>query len=132
MTMRRPVTESAPLVLIVGHDQTTREMYAEFLTYSGYRVALADAAEEAVEKARQLHPSLITTSIGLQNGDDGCVLCERLKRDDDTGTIPVVVVTAWALGGHIERAKRAGCDAVLLKPCPPTTLLSEIRRYLGN
>jgi CheY-like chemotaxis protein len=132
MTARRAVNESAPLVLIVEQDQSTREMYAEFLAFSGFRVALAEYADEAVEKARTLRPSIITTSIGLQKGDDGCVLCERLKSDDTTQTIPVLVVTAWALGGHVERAKRAGCEAVLLKPCAPTTLVAEIRKYLGR
>jgi CheY-like chemotaxis protein len=107
-------------------------MYSEFLAYCGYRVAEAEYADEAVEKARTLRPSIITTSIGLQRGDDGCALCERLKSEDVTRRIPVLVVTAWAMGGHVERAKRAGCDAVLLKPCAPTTLVAEIRKHLGR
>ena len=130
MAARRAVSGSAPLVLIVENDQSTREMYSEFLAYSGFRVAQAEYADEAVEKARTLQPSIITTSIGLQKGDDGCALCERLKSEEITRAIPVLVVTAWALGGHVERAKRAGCDAVLLKPCAPTTLVAEIRKYL--
>ena len=130
MTVRRAVSGNAPLVLVVEHDQSTREMYSEFLAYCGYRVAQAEYADEAVEKARTLRPSIITTSIGLKKGDDGCALCERLKSEDITRGIPVLVVTAWAMGGHVERAKRAGCDAVLLKPCAPTTLVAEIRKYL--
>jgi CheY-like chemotaxis protein len=107
-------------------------MYSEFLAYSGFRVAQAEYADEAVEKARALQPSVITTAIGLQKGDDGCGLCQRLKSEDATRSIPVLVVTAWAMGGHVERAKRAGCDAVLLKPCSPATLVAEIRKYLGD
>jgi CheY-like chemotaxis protein len=132
MTAKRSLNESAPLVLIVEQDQSTREMYAEFLAFSGFRVDLAEYADEAVEKARKLRPSIITTSIDLQKGDDGCALCERLKSDAATRTIPVLVVTAWVMGGHVERAKRAGCDAVLLKPCAPTTLVAEIRKHLGR
>src|SRR3977135_4531659 len=115
MTAKRAANESAPLVLIVEQDHSTREMDGEFLAFSGFRVDLAEYADEAVEKARALRPSIITTSIGLQKGDDGCALCERLKSDDTTRAIPVLVVTAWAIGGHVERARRAGCDAVLLK-----------------
>src|SRR5438105_3415137 len=121
---------SAPLVLVVESDQQTREMYTEWLNYSGFRVAEATHADEAFEKAHSLNPSIITTGIGLLDGPDGCVLCERLKGDDGTKQIPVLVVTAWAMGGHVERARRAGCDAVLIKPCPPTVLLSEIQRLL--
>jgi CheY-like chemotaxis protein len=54
MTARRAVNESAPLVLIVEQDQSTREMYAEFLAFTGFRVDLAEYADEAVEKARTL------------------------------------------------------------------------------
>jgi CheY-like chemotaxis protein len=132
MAARSEVSDGAPLVLIVDNDENTREMYSEFLSFSGFRVALAEYADEAVEKARALRPSIITTSIGLQKGDDGCALCERLKSEDTTRAIPVLVVTAWALGGHVERAKRAGCDAVLLKPCAPTTLVAEIRKHLDR
>ena len=132
MAGKRAASGNAPLVLVVENDQSTREMYSEFLVYSGYRVAQAEYADEAVEKARSLRPSIITTSIGLKKGDDGCALCERLKSEEITRSIPVVVVTAWAMGGHVERAKRAGCDAVLLKPCAPTTLVAEIRKYLDR
>ena len=132
MASGHEVSGIAPLVLIVENDESTREMYSEFLAFSGFRVALAQHADEAVEKARTLRPSIITTAIGLPKGDDGCALCARLKSQDTTRGIPVLVVTAWVMGGHVERAKRAGCDAVLLKPCAPTTLVAEIRKYLGR
>jgi CheY-like chemotaxis protein len=126
----RTASDSTPLVLVVEHDRHTREMYSQFLSYSGFRVVEAHRVEDAWEKARTLKPAVITTGIGFDSADDGCVLVARLKNDERTSEIPVVVVTAWVLGGHIERAKRAGCDAVLLKPCAPTTLVSEIRRLL--
>jgi two-component system, cell cycle response regulator DivK len=120
----------APLVLVVDHDLHTREMYGEWLRFSGFRVTEAAQADEAFEKAHTLRPSIITTGISLNEGGDGCMLCDRLKHDDNTKEIPVLVVTAWALGGHVERARRAGCDGVLLKPCPPTALLEEIKRLI--
>jgi CheY-like chemotaxis protein len=76
-------------------------------------------------------PALITTDITLEDGEDGCELCARLKTDEKTAAIPVVAVTGWTLDGHLGRAKRAGCDAVLLKPCSPVTLVAEIRKLLG-
>jgi len=113
-------------VLIVEDDDHTREMYAEWLIFSGFRVAEAKNGPEAIEKARELRPEVITTDIGLQAGMDGCQLTESLKSYAHTNHIPVIAVTAWAMGGHVERAHRAGCDSVLLKPCLPETLLAEI------
>ena len=119
-----------PLVLVVENDQHTREMYAEWLIYSGYRVAEATYADDAMEKARTLRPDIITTDIGLQGGKDGVEFCEDLKAYARTKDIPVIAVTAWAMGGQLERARKAGCDSVLVKPCLPATLPVEIQRLL--
>ena len=121
---------SSQLVLIVEDDEQTREMYAEWLIFSGFRVAEAKNGPEAFEKARTLKPDVITTDIGLTGGMDGCQLTESLRSYTDTNKIPVIAVTAWAMGGDVERARTAGCDAVLIKPCLPETLLGEIQRLL--
>jgi two-component system, cell cycle response regulator DivK len=118
------------LALLVENDGHTRDMYAEWLTFCGYRVAEAATANEAFEKARRLRPQVITTDIGLAGSSDGCDLCVRLKADPRTRAIPVIAVTAWAIGGHVERARRAGCDSVLIKPCLPEELTAEIQRLL--
>lgn len=124
------VKPSPQFVLIVENDEHTREMYAEWLTFSGFRVVEASNGTEAVTKARTLQPDLITTDIGLQGEMDGCQLTENLRSHSRTKRIPVIAVTAWAMGGHVERARHAGCDAVLVKPCLPEILLAEIRRLL--
>ena len=117
-------------MLIVEGDSDTREMYAEWLIFSGFRVAEARDAIEAIEKARDLRPDVIATDISLEGDMDGCQLAESLKSYPHTNKIPVIAVTGWAMGGHVERAHKAGCDAVLVKPCLPETLLAEIHRLL--
>lgn len=119
-----------PLALLVEPDTDTREMYAEWLVFSGFSVAEAATANEALEKARRLHPHVITTGIGLAGDGDGCDLCAQLKADARTRMIPVIAVTAWASRVDVERARQAGCDSVLIKPCLPAELLAEIQRLL--
>jgi two-component system, cell cycle response regulator DivK len=115
--------------LLVEDHVETREMYAEWLMFSGFRVAEAATVEEAIEKTLSLRPHVITTDLGLP-GSDGRELCQRLKADERTREIPVIAVTAWAIGNQVERARSAGCDSVLLKPCLPEDLLKEIQRLL--
>ena len=126
----RIVSRASQLVLVVENHKDTREMYAEWLTFAGFRVAEATNGVEAIEKARTLKPDVITTDIGLSGVMDGCQLTENLKSYAHTNKIPVIAVTAWAMGGHVERARQAGCDAVLMKPCLPEALLAEIQRLL--
>lgn len=95
------------------------------------RVIEAATCEDAVDKARTLGPDVVTTNIG-HTSTDGCQLCEELKKDKRTEAIPIVAVTAWAMGGNVERARLAGCDTVLVKPVLPEDLLLEIRCVLAE
>jgi CheY-like chemotaxis protein len=70
---------SSQLVLIVENDEQTREMYAEWLTFSVFRVAEARNGTEAIEKARALRPDVITMDLGLPGDMDGCQRTEHLK-----------------------------------------------------
>src|SRR5207245_1051891 len=112
-------------------DFYTREMYAQWLAYSGFRVAQAAAAEDALAKARKLRPDLITTEMQFEDGKSGLRLCAELKKSEHTKSIPIIAVTAWDMGDCVETARLAGCDLVLVKPCLPETLLAEVQRLLN-
>ncbi len=121
--------EKPPLILVVDDYQDAREMYAEYLQFSGFRVAEAKNGNEAVEKAFALKPDLILMDLSLP-GMDGWEATRRLKADDATKRIPVVALTGHALAGASEGAKKAGCDSFVTKPCLPDDLVVEVRRML--
>ncbi len=119
----------SPLVLIVDDFDDNRAMYAQFLNFSGFRVAEASNGKEALEKAGQLLPDLIVMDLSLPVMD-GWEATRRLKSDERTRRIPVLALTGHALGGHSEGAREAGCDGFVTKPCLPEDLIVEIRRML--
>ncbi|QRK08759.1 response regulator [Archangium violaceum] len=121
----------SPLVLIVDDYQDAREMYAEYLEYSGFRVAEARNGLEAVEKAFALRPSVILMDLSLPVMD-GWEATRRLKKDPRTRSIPVVALTGHALDGHSREAEDAGCDAYVTKPCLPDALVQEVQRVLAT
>jgi two-component system, cell cycle response regulator DivK len=123
--------EKPPLILVVDDYQDAREMYAEYLQFSGFRVAEAKNGNEAVEKAFALKPDLILMDLSLP-GMDGWEATRRLKADDATRRIPVVALTGHALAGASEGAKKAGCDSFVTKPCLPDDLVVEVRRMLNT
>jgi len=120
----------SPLILVVDDYQDAREMYAEYLQFSGFRVAEARNGNEAVEQAFALKPDLILMDLSLP-GMDGWEATRRLKADDRTRHIPIVALTGHALAGASEGAKKAGCDSFVTKPCLPDDLVVEVRRMLG-
>ena len=123
--------QNAPLILVVDDYQDAREMYAEYLQFSGFRVAEAKNGNEAVEQAFALKPDLILMDLSLP-GMDGWEATRRLKADEATKHIPIVALTGHALAGASEGARKAGCDSFVTKPCLPDDLVVEVRRMLST
>ena len=123
-------TEHGPLILVVDDYQDAREMYAEYLQYSGFRVAEAKNGNEAVAQARSLKPDLILMDLSLP-GMDGWEATRVLKADEATKHIPIVALTGHALAGASEGARKAGCDSFVTKPCLPDDLVVEVKRMLN-
>jgi CheY-like chemotaxis protein len=121
--------DQRPLVLVVDDYQDAREMYAEYLSFSGFRVAEAANGIEALEKAFELRPDVILMDLSLP-GLDGWAATRQLKTDDRTKDIPVVALTGHALAGASDGARQAGCDAFVTKPCLPDELVLEVKRVL--
>jgi two-component system, cell cycle response regulator DivK len=124
-------TAEAPLILVVDDFADNREMYAEYLRFSGYRADEARDGHEALDKAVRLRPDLIVMDLSLP-GVDGWEVTRRLKTDTRTKAIPVIAVTGFALGRHASEAREAGCDHFLTKPCTPDALVAAIRRVLEH
>lgn len=124
-----PDLTNAPLVLVVEDYPDAREMYVEYLKFSGFRVAEARNGVEALDRAFELRPDVILMDLALPRMD-GWEATRRLKTDARTRNIPVVALTGHSLDGSAESARQAGCDAFVAKPCLPGMLVDEIRRLM--
>jgi two-component system cell cycle response regulator DivK len=125
-----PLGNTGPTVLLVEDDQDGRRMYAEWLTAAGFRVSEAHNGLQALERALESVPDVVVTDLNIP-GIDGFELTRRLKQDPRTRDIPVLAVTGYAaFAADPDRARRAGCDIVLLKPCSPDDLEGAIRSLI--
>jgi two-component system cell cycle response regulator DivK len=118
-----------PRVLLVDDYPDAREMYTEYLEFSGFEVVGAENGMEALQRAVEAEPDIILMDLSLPIMD-GWEATRRLKADKRTASIPVVALTGHALAGISEGAKKAGCDAFVTKPCLPEDLVKEIRKVL--
>jgi two-component system, cell cycle response regulator DivK len=121
--------EAAPLVLLVDDDSHALGGYAELLQAQGFRVMVAESADEAVARCEERMPDAVVTDIALP-GRDGFDLARDLRMLCSVRELPILAITAfWATDVH-ERASRAGVMAILAKPCQPDHLVAELRRIL--
>jgi CheY-like chemotaxis protein len=124
-----PEKSDRPRVLLVDDYPDAREMYTEYLEFSGYEVIGAGNGVEALQRAVDASPDIILMDLSLPVMD-GWEATRRLKADQRTASIPVVALTGHALAGISEGAKKAGCDAFVTKPCLPEDLVREIKKIL--
>jgi len=130
VTARADGTTRAPLILVVEDDRETREFYSDVLARDGFVIDQAHNGYQALEKALQSSPNLILTDIAVP-GIDGIELCKRLRSDARTRAIPVLAITGYGDRHYPDRARIAGADRVLIKPCDAERLVREARRLLG-
>jgi two-component system cell cycle response regulator DivK len=118
-------------ILVVEDFDDAREMYRDYLEFAGFRVETARDGREAIEKARTLRPDLILMDLSLP-GIDGWEATRLLKAAPDTKEIIIIALSAHALAAEGERARAAGCDGFIAKPCLPPDLVHEISKYLKS
>ena len=125
----RSSCDRAAVVLLVQPERDDRDMYAEYLSHMGLTPICVQDADAALRLA--CRADIIVTELLLPGALDGYELIHRLKHHASTGNIPIVVLTVCAWTAEQARARSAGGDAFLSKPCFPHALLRELCRLLA-
>ena len=127
-----PAPEPTQTVLLVEDDRDGRRLYAEWLSNAGFQVIEAHNGLQALERAFEAPPDAIITDLHLP-GIDGFELTRRLRSDARTRGVPILAVTGYpAFADDPARARRAGCDAVLPKPCSQDDLEMTVRALIED
>ncbi len=115
-------------ILIVDDEKTITSYLEKKLAKLGYAVSVAEDGEEALEKAFAEPPDFVLLDVKLPilNGHE---VCRRLKADNRTGNIPIVMLSAKAQSDEIDEGLAAGADKYLCKPMGFPDILREIREF---
>jgi PAS domain S-box-containing protein len=113
---------SEPLILVVEDDPNSRELLSFMLNEAGFRVILAENGAEALEIVKEVHPFAITLDLNLP-GMDGTEILVKLKKDDYTSSIPVLVLSSL---GEKDIGMIVGIVAHLTKPVDSDRLLGVL------
>jgi two-component system, cell cycle response regulator DivK len=116
-------------VLIVDDTADARSLYGEYLEFCGFRVLSAIDALQGMSMA-QLHvPDIILMDIAVPHVN-GWDTIRQLRQDPRTREIPVVAVSPHAASDEPARAREAGADVCLTKPCVPSQVARAISALL--
>lgn len=118
-------------ILVVDDDLDLLELLRFNLTNAGYSVVVAADGDEALKKARALLPDLILLDLMLPKLD-GFAVCEILRRDGQTSSIPIIILTA--MSSQLARVAGLGAGAAdfISKPFSPKILLARVRNLFDR
>lgn len=128
--MQNPQPPAPIRILIVDDDAIVRRLIQVTLTNIECLCTEAHNGYEALELAGKRPFDIILLDI-MMPGLNGFEVCSRLKANDETADIPVVLVTALNSADSRQRGKDAGADDFISKPFTKPTLLGAIENALS-
>ena len=117
------------VVLVIEDEQEVREMLSFSLSRSGFEVWEAASAEEALRRLEGPLPSLLIIDWMLP-GMSGVDLARRLRRDEQTSSLPIIMLTARGEQADKLKSFDSGVDDYITKPFSPRELVARMRALL--
>jgi len=118
-------------ILLVEDNEFNRKIVRDLLARQPYDLLEAHDGEAGVAAARRDKPDVIVMDIQLPKLS-GLDATRAIRAEPETATIPIIVVTSFALSGDDKKAMDAGASAYLARPYSPRQLLDTIRRMAGD
>ena len=117
-------------ILIADDKPNGRELVRTILENDGYEVYEAGDGQQALERAKQVHPDLVILDLHMPVLD-GFGAVEALRKEAEFSRTPVMALTASAMMGDRERAIGAGFTGYCTKPIRLSVLRAEVARLLS-
>ncbi|POM25235.1 Alkaline phosphatase synthesis transcriptional regulatory protein PhoP [Actinomadura rubteroloni] len=114
-------------MLVVDDDEVIRQLIAVNLQLEGFAVETAVDGQDCLERVGEVRPDVITLDVMMPRLD-GWVTALRLKEDEGTRHIRVVMITARAQEHDVRRGHEIGVDAYVTKPFDPNQLIQTVRK----
>jgi phosphate regulon transcriptional regulator PhoB len=126
--VRRAATASPGTgrILVVEDEQDVAELLRYHLSKEGYEVVVAPNGTDAVKRARDIRPELILLDLMVPQLN-GWEVCRRLKSENETRAIPIIMVTGRAEEGDKVLGFELGADDYVTKPFSPRELVARVR-----
>lgn len=118
-------------ILVVDDEPAVAASMAILLEIMGYKVAVAESGQEALQQATTFRPQVVLLDIGLK-GMNGFETAWRLRQLPQAGEMYVVAVTGYADEATQSRALASGCDHHMAKPVNPDALLALVAGWIGE
>ncbi len=123
---------SKKIILVVEDQPDIRKLIRMTLDFGNFEVHEADNGESGLHMVKGLCPDLVLLDVMMPGLLDGYQVCQRIKSDVHTASIPVIMLTARGQQSDFEAGRAAGADAYLTKPFSPLEVIDTVEEQLRN
>jgi DNA-binding response OmpR family regulator len=116
-------------VLVVDDEPMARSMLRLILVRAGFEVREAEDGKAALSEVDRSLPDLMILDI-MMPGIDGFEVCERLRADENTNSLPIIMLSAKTDRESVKRGLNLGANKYLTKPVGPDELTRHVREVL--
>ncbi len=113
-------------ILIVEDSDSIRRMIEALVSARGHEVKAVSSGAKGLEEAFESTPDVILLDLNLPGSYDGFQVCERVRANPLTRSVPILIISATSDDDAKQRALAAGATAYYTKPFSPMALLKEI------
>jgi DNA-binding response OmpR family regulator len=118
-------------VLVVDDSDVIRQLITVNLELEGFEVVTAVDGEDCLDKVFTVDPQIVTLDVLMPRLDGFCTAV-RLRQDERTAHLKIVMITACAQEADLQRGREALADAYLTKPFEPGDLIRTVRELSGQ
>ena len=123
-------SDDKPLLLVIDDNKDIREMVTELMK-DDYNILTSPNGKEGIKKGIKYVPDLIICDV-MMPGIDGMETCQRLKSEQATSHIPVLMLTACSMDEQRVQGFDSGADGYLAKPFSTAVLKSQVASLIAN
>ncbi len=117
-------------ILLVDDSETVLLIEQMILKKEPYQLITAKNGMEGVERALQTRPDLILMDVVMPEMN-GFEAVKRLRQEEATRTVPIVMVTTQAEAESMEAGYQSGCNDYVIKPIDRLELITKVKSLLG-
>jgi CheY-like chemotaxis protein len=113
-------------ILVIEDSDSIRHMIEALVATRGHQVVAVPSGVKGLEAALAQPPDVVLLDLHLPGSFDGFEVCERLRQNDATRAVPIIIISAMSDDESRRKALEKGATAFYTKPFSPTALLKEL------
>jgi twitching motility two-component system response regulator PilG len=118
-------------ILVVEDEESLLKLQSILLISQGYTVNGVANGQDALARIASYKPDLVLLDIMLP-GLNGFEICQRIKSNEATRHIPVIMVTAKKSSEDMAKAEQAGADSYITKPFQAAVYMKTVKSFLSE